>query len=71
MLVLLAGSEPATILASCLDMDIDDAKQHPWLEYSVMIRSGCGYTLQDIFNDGTAGALCLMSLRIRFVNGGG
>ena len=35
MLVLLAGSEPATILASCLDMDIDDAKQHPWLEYSV------------------------------------
>ena len=39
---------------------------------SGMIRSGCGYTLhQDIFNDGTAGTLCLMSLRIRFVNGGG
>ena len=35
MLVLLAGSEPATILASCLGMDIDDSKQHPWLEYSV------------------------------------
>ena len=32
---LLAGSEPATILASCFDMDIDDSKQHPWLEYSV------------------------------------
>ena len=38
---------------------------------SGMIRSGCGYTLQDIFNDGTAGTPCLMSLRIRFVNGGG
>ena len=30
-----AGSEPATILASHFDMDIDDSKQHPWLEYSV------------------------------------
>ena len=35
LVYLLAGSEPATILASCLDMDIDDSKQHPWLEYSV------------------------------------
>ena len=30
-----AGSEPATRLASYFDMDIEDSKQHPWLEYSV------------------------------------
>ena len=30
-----AGSEPATRLASYFDMDIDDSKQHPWLEYLV------------------------------------
>ena len=38
---------------------------------SGMIRSGCGYTLQDILNDGTAGTPCQMSLKIRFVNGDG
>ena len=32
---LLAGSEPAIRPASYFDMDIEDAKQHPWLEYSV------------------------------------
>ena len=30
-----AGSEPAIRLASYFDMDIEDSKQHPWLEYSV------------------------------------
>ena len=30
-----AGSEPTTRLASYFDMDIDDSKQRPWLEYSV------------------------------------
>ena len=33
--LLLAGSEPATVLAFHFDMDIDDSKQHPWFEYSV------------------------------------
>ena len=31
----LAGSEPAIRPASYFDMDIEDAKLHPWLEYSV------------------------------------
>ena len=32
---LLAGSEPAVRPVSHFDMDIEDAKQYPWLEYSV------------------------------------
>ena len=32
---LLAGSEPAVRPASYFGMDIEDAKQYPWLEYSV------------------------------------
>ena len=32
---LLAGSEPAVRPVSHFGMDIEDAKQHPWLEYSV------------------------------------
>ena len=35
LVYLLAGSESVTILASCIDMDVNDLKQHPWLEYSV------------------------------------
>ena len=32
---LLAGSEPAVRPVSHFGMDIEDAKQYPWLEYSV------------------------------------
>ena len=32
---LLAGSEPAVRPVSHFDMDIEDAKQYPWLEYLV------------------------------------
>ena len=63
-----AGSEPATILAS----HFDDSKLHPWLEYSVwQERSGCGYTLQDSLNDGTAVTPYLIYLKILFGNGSG